>query len=64
MGPELYYCCKTQPSWIFVYENDEILGICDDHFTSGEHRHHVKTVINLKTSKSYSPGQIFVEILA
>jgi len=63
MYPEMYSCCKTAPSWIFVYENDEVYSICDEHFNSDSHRCLVKSVINLKTHKSYLPNLVFEGIL-
>jgi hypothetical protein len=64
MYPELYSCCKKQPSWIFVYENNTVYNICKGHFTSVAHREFVKYIINLETGTSYLPSQVFVEVLA
>ena len=63
MLPEMYSCCKTQPSWIFVYENGEVYSICDMHFNSDAHRSMVKSVMNLKSHKEYLPSLIFEGIL-
>ena len=63
MSPEMC-CCEKQSSWIFVYENKEIWGICDTHFKSIEHRAFVKFVINIETRKSVTPDKIFKEIVA
>ena len=57
--PDVYCCCKTAPSWIFVYKNEQFYSICDTHFTSKEYRCLVKYVINLRTRKCYLPDQIF-----
>jgi len=64
MAPEMYCCCIKQPTWIFIYENGRISGICNDDFTSDDHRCFVKLIINLETRKKYLPSEIFKEILA
>jgi len=64
MSPEMYCCCKMQSSWIFVYENKQVWGICENHFASDAHRLFVKNVINIQTNTLYSPDEIFSKILA
>lgn len=64
MSTEMLKCCKKQPSWVFVYENKSVWGICDTHFKSDEHRVFVKFVINVKTRKSSKPEEIFKEVPA
>ena len=59
MYPELYSCCKTQPTWIFIYEDNKVYSICDVHFKSDAHRYEVKNVINFETRKCYLPDEIF-----
>ncbi len=63
MQPEMFGCCKEQPSWIFIYENNEIYTICDFHFTSVAHRCFVKDIVDYKTRKRYTPEQIFADTL-
>lgn len=64
MQPEMYSCCKMQPSWIFIYENEQVYSICDVHFESENYRLFVKFVINMKTRKCYLPSEILGGILA
>jgi len=52
-------CCKEQSSWIFVYTNEDVYGICPTHFDSDAHRVSVKHVINIKNHEIYNPEQIF-----
>ena len=63
MYPEMYSCCKAHPTWIFIYENDEVYSICDEHFHSDAHRSMVKSVMNLKTHKQYLPSLVFEGIV-
>ena len=61
---KLFCCCPKgqEPSWIFVYENDEVYAICDEHFESLEHRFYVTPVINFETREMYSPENIFKKV--
>jgi len=52
-----------QSSWIFVYSNKQVWGICENHFTSDAHRLFVKHVINIQTKTLYTPDEIFNKIL-
>ncbi len=52
-----------QSSWIFVYSNKQVWGICENHFTSDAHQLFVKHVINIQTKTLYTPDEIFSEIL-
>ncbi len=61
MQPEMYVCCGEQPTYLFVYEDGKIFGICDEHFDSTAHRCFVKWVIDIKTREKFSPSQIFGE---
>ena len=59
MQPEMYVCCGEQPTYLFVYENDQVYGICENHFESLAHRCFVKWVINIKTRKKILADEIF-----
>lgn len=67
MSPELFSCCKSashSSSWIFIYQNSDIYGICDVHFTSEAHRAFVKYAINMKMPEQiFLPHQIFGDVL-
>ena len=54
-------CCESEPTWIFVYENDTIFGICDEDFTSQSYRLKVKRVIKINTRQEFAPEKIFGE---
>ncbi len=54
-------CCKRPTSWIFIYQNDVVFSICEDHFYSVSHRCDVKDVINFQTRICYDPKMIFQE---
>ena len=58
-----FNCCSRQPSWIFIYHNEEKYGICKKHFESPSHRFNVKYVLDLKSQKVYHPHEIFEEAL-
>ncbi len=60
---EISCCCAVESTWIFVYENKIVWGICDKHFESIDHRYHVKYVIDIKTGKLLSPSEIFIEVV-
>ncbi len=61
MQPEMYVCCGEQPTYLFVYENDKVYGICKEHFNSLPHRCFVDYVIDLKTGEKLYPDKIFEE---
>ena len=61
MQSEIQICCGEQPTYLFVYENDTVLGICDVHYTSLAHRCFVKLVIDVKTHQKHLPSMIFEE---
>ena len=52
-----------QSSWIFVYTNKQVWGICENHFEFDAHRLFVKNVINIQTNTLYSPDEIFCKVL-
>lgn len=56
-------CCDNPTSWIFIYQNDEVYSICEDHFFSNVHRVLVRDVINFRTQKRYDPTKLFGENL-
>jgi hypothetical protein len=56
-------CCKRQSSWIFVYSNEDVFGICQEHFDSDAHRVSVEYVININNRKIYNPEDIFAATL-
>ena len=62
MQSEIQICCGEQPTYLFVYENDTVLGICDVHYTSVAHRCFVKWVINIKNRKKIPASEIFGEV--
>lgn len=61
MQPEMYVCCGEQPTYLFVYENNQVYGICENHFDSLAHRCFVKWIINIKTRKKFQANEIFGE---
>ncbi len=61
MQPEMYVCCGEQPTYLFVYEDNKVFGICDEHFNSTAHRCFVKWVIDIETREKFFPNQIFGE---
>ena len=61
MSPEMHCCCKKQSSWIFVYEDNSIWGICETHFLSLEHRMFVKHVLHIGTRQQHNPKDLFKE---
>lgn len=63
MTPNMYSCCKSEPTWIFIYENNEVYTICNDHFNSSAHQALVKSVINFKSHQMYDPALIFDGVL-
>ena len=54
-------CCDCKPTWIFIYENGTIFGICDDDFTSESYRLKVSRVIKINTRQEFAPEKIFGE---
>ena len=61
MYPDIVGCCKRPTVWIFVYQNDRVYGICNEHFYEFSHRTEVKDVINFQTQIRYIPETIFKE---
>ena len=61
MYSEIVGCCKKPTLWIFIYKNDIVYSICQDHFYSIAHRYDVKDVINFQTLIHYDPKIIFKE---
>jgi len=59
---EMYVCCGEQPTSLFVYENNEVYGICDKHFDSKVHRCFVRYVIEIKSRKKFLASEIFEEV--
>ncbi len=59
MQPEVVGCCKKPTLWIFVYQDNNVYSICQDHFYSSAHRINVKNVINFQTRISYDPQIVF-----
>ena len=62
MQPEKYVCCGEQPTYLFVYENKKVYGICPEHFNSLAHRCFVNYVIDLRTGEKFYPSKIFGEV--
>lgn len=62
MQSEMYVCCGEQPTYLFVYDNNEVYGICETHFDSSAHRCFVKYVIDIKNRKKYPVNEIFGEV--
>ena len=62
MQSEMYVCCGEQPTHLFVYKNNEVYGICKEHFGSGAHRYNVHYVIDMKTGEKFYPSRIFGEM--
>ncbi|MCZ6581623.1 MAG: hypothetical protein O6761_00405 [Thaumarchaeota archaeon] len=62
MQSEMYVCCGEQPTYLFVYQNNQVYGICIEHFKSDAHRFKVKYVIDLKTEEKFYPNQIFGDV--
>lgn len=61
MYPKVVGCCHKPTAWIFVYKNEVIYSICQEHFFSTAHRNEVKDVINFQTRIRYEPEKIFQE---
>jgi len=57
--PEMFCCCKEQSSWIFVYPNNLIYGVCDKHFKSPSHQYKVKYAINIESGKKLPADRAF-----
>ena len=59
MNHKVFGCCENKGVWIFLYENNEIYSICEEHFKSLAHRINVKKVVNIQTQQGYEPTEIF-----
>ena len=62
MPCKMYVCCGEQPTYLFVYQNNEAYGICKEHFKSDAHRFKVNYVIDLKTKEKFSAAKILGDL--
>ena len=62
MQSEVYVCCGEQPTYLFVYQNNQGYGICPEHFKSDAHRFKVKYVVDLQTEEKFYPSKIFGDV--
>jgi len=62
MQSEMYVCCGEQPTHLFVYQNNQVYGICKVHFKSDAHRFKVNYVIDLKTEEKFYANTIFGDV--
>ena len=58
INPNVYECCGEQPTHIFIYENDIIYTVCAIHFTIFARYLDVKNIIDYKTGKKISRGEL------
>lgn len=56
-----YGCCEQSIAWFFIYSNQEVFGICQEHFFSAAHRHDVEHVFNIDSRMKYNPKLLFGE---
>lgn len=61
MSQNVFACCSSKGSWIFLYENGEIYTICELHFNSTAHRCFVKKVINMESKEGFDSESFFEE---
>lgn len=54
-------CCEKKIIYLFIYKNNKVYGICDDHFESEAHQCFVECVIDIKNNKKYKKDEIFKE---